>query len=136
MYEVVRCYGAQDLVRRTMGACTDPLTKKQLGYLLARQGVALDLEAGEVTLSCHAAYCCHAGPSAHSGVATAVQIGVHLSYRHPALVLGGNLLGIHTGLDEAFRRVLPDGGLSQWGSVYRVLQLNNDQQQNPNLPLA
>ena len=31
-----------------MGACADPLTKKQLGYLLARQGVALDLEGGEV----------------------------------------------------------------------------------------
>ena len=49
-------------MRRTMGACTDPLTKKQLGYLLARQGVALDLEGGEVRLSCRTAYCCHASP--------------------------------------------------------------------------
>ena len=32
-----------------MGACTDALTKKQLGHLLARQGVALDLEGGEVS---------------------------------------------------------------------------------------
>lgn len=35
---------AQELVRKTVGSCGDPLVKKQLGYLLARQGVALNLE--------------------------------------------------------------------------------------------
>jgi hypothetical protein len=52
------CWGAvQGLVRATMGACADPLTKKQLGYLLARQGVALDLEAGEVGSDSHPHAC-------------------------------------------------------------------------------
>ena len=42
----------QGLIRKTMGACADVLTKKQLGHLLARQGVALDLEGGEVSQHC------------------------------------------------------------------------------------
>jgi len=35
---------AQELVRKTVVSCGDALVKKQLGYLLARQGVALNLE--------------------------------------------------------------------------------------------
>eukprot|EP00798_Chlamydomonas_sp_ICE-L_P009842 gene9842-7728_t len=35
-----------DIVASTLAACTDPLEKKQLCYLLARQGVVLDLEEG------------------------------------------------------------------------------------------
>ena len=34
----------QELVKKTVSSCDDPLIKKQLGYLLARQGVALNLE--------------------------------------------------------------------------------------------
>ncbi|KAK9903923.1 hypothetical protein WJX75_000553 [Coccomyxa subellipsoidea] len=33
-----------ELVKKTVSLCDDPLIKKQLGYLLARQGVALNLE--------------------------------------------------------------------------------------------
>ena len=80
-------------MRRTMGACTDPLTKKQLGYLLARQGVALDLEGGEVRLSCRTAYCCHASLTAHPAVTTAVQEGVCLHNGHPAFILAGSSHG-------------------------------------------
>ena len=35
----VRPLPAQELAAQTMAACTDPLVKKQLGYLLGRQGV-------------------------------------------------------------------------------------------------
>lgn len=35
---------AQELVKKTVSSCDDPLIKKQLGYLLARQGVTLNLE--------------------------------------------------------------------------------------------
>lgn len=35
----VRPLPAQELAAETMAACTDPLVKKQLGYLLGRQGV-------------------------------------------------------------------------------------------------
>lgn len=36
---LVRPLSAQELAAKTMAACTDPLVKKQLGYLLGRQGV-------------------------------------------------------------------------------------------------
>ncbi|CAK0782745.1 hypothetical protein CVIRNUC_005940 [Coccomyxa viridis] len=37
----------QELVKKTFASCGDPLVQKQLGYLLARQGVALDLQEEE-----------------------------------------------------------------------------------------
>ena len=42
--ECVFVTGAQELVKKTVSSCDDALIKKQLGYLLARQGVALNLE--------------------------------------------------------------------------------------------
>ncbi|KAK9842343.1 hypothetical protein WJX81_007723 [Elliptochloris bilobata] len=36
----------KELAAETMAACKDPLVKKQLGYLLGRQGVVLDYEEG------------------------------------------------------------------------------------------
>lgn len=36
----------RDMIEATFAACADPLEKKQLCYLLARQGVTLDLEEG------------------------------------------------------------------------------------------
>lgn len=35
-----------ELVKQTFAACTDEMEKKQLGYLLARQGVSINLEDG------------------------------------------------------------------------------------------
>ncbi|MEW5318423.1 MAG: hypothetical protein WDW38_009646 [Sanguina aurantia] len=40
-----------DTIVSTFAACTDPLEKKQLGYLLARHGLALDLEDGPAAVA-------------------------------------------------------------------------------------
>ncbi|CAD7696710.1 unnamed protein product [Ostreobium quekettii] len=41
----------KELIDSTFAACKDPLEKKQLGYLLARQGVVMDLENGITIVS-------------------------------------------------------------------------------------
>lgn len=40
----------RSLIESTFAACADPSAKKQLCYLLARQGVTLDLEDGDAAV--------------------------------------------------------------------------------------